>query len=134
MDDACRSELTRSSNEGGRGRDRETNIMIPIPAGSWSLGVIKVQLTRLSSWPWGCHSMQYVRPWARTGQCMVVLLAPTLIFRVPGPGRRQGKNIRLTASLSPLPKAPTAPVPARECLCLSLPPHSGYNGDRRDAV
>lgn len=66
--------------------------MVPIPVGSWSLGVVRVQLAVLSSWPWGCHSIQYVRPEAWAGQLIVVPLVLTLIFRALGSGRRQGST------------------------------------------
>lgn len=104
----CRSELTRSSNRGHRSRGRNPDFTVPMPAGFRSRGVIRVQAARLPSQPRGCHSMQYVRPWARAGHCIVVPATPVLTLRAPGSGRRQASASGYWVTLSH-PKAPAAP-------------------------
>lgn len=134
-----RSELTRSSNEEHRVRRRAIAIMIPVPGGSRSSGTVRVQAAGLPSWPWSCHSMQYVRPGAWAGQCIVVPLASALMFSAPGSGRQQGGTSAQLPQTAPTRRLwPSHPAPPHKAWRVSiLSPHiggcqggAGHRGDR----
>lgn len=97
-----------------------------------------MQVVRLLSWPWGCHSMQYVVSWAQAGHRMVVPLAPALTFRAPSLGRGRRPTLEqlrpctlVQDSRSPAPFSPQTLSPGGVCggggcwcLHLALSPHT----------